>query len=116
MRYEQLIASYTVRHLQEKVSGTGDDLKETEILSGAPGDPTQAKARKYPGFIEYPIDQVEIAADGSTAVDVRYWRVSYSISFVTSTDGSYVKPISKKFGAPIAASELPDPTTVQRAG
>ncbi len=104
-------STYQVRHLLESLDATSFDLQETETLSGVQGNLSEARAKKFDGFVEYPITQQVVLADNSTVVEVKYWRVTYTLNFSTTIEGSFAPAISKKFGAPIAVSEIPQNVT-----
>lgn len=104
--YTTTPSTYTVNHLQESLDGASYVKVENETLSGVQGNLTNARAKQYAGFVEYPITQQIIAPENSTVVEVKYWRVTYSINFSTTTEGSAVPSITKKFGAPISSSEI----------
>lgn len=68
--------AYTVKH--HKQTGTAQDgskeytIAETENKTGTTGENTNAEAKTYEGFTALTITQKQIAADGSTVVDVYY--------------------------------------------
>ncbi len=75
-------ASYTVKHMQEKLDGTYEEVK-TETLTGNVGEMTKAAETEYPGFSlgGVSIEQKEITADGKTEVVIKYFRNTATIYF-----------------------------------
>ena len=111
VEYSKTLYNYTVSHQQEMLAGGSFVTAETETLSGVEGNLTQAAAKVYPGFREYPIDQATIPADNSLVVPVKYWRVRYPISFNTGVEGSAVNSVTRLFGETLDTSILPaEPT------
>lgn len=85
--------NYTVRHWQQSLSWwnnyvhiTGDD----QSLQGTTLSWTNATWKNYPWFVVEPITQQIITWDGSTVVDVKYTRLSYTwtIASVTGITGA----------------------------
>ncbi len=73
---------YTVKHFKEKVTGGYDGVPdETETKTGTTGKDTEAMAKTYPGFITPAVDQKQIAADGSTVINIQYARKEISLIF-----------------------------------
>lgn len=94
--------SYSVHHLREDLSGDYSIL-ETESRTGATGSATQAGARSYPGFTAGAVVQKTILADGSTVVEIRYSRNSYTLNF-DANGGQGGTSGSVKYGAAIGAA------------
>ena len=89
---------YTVKHLQEKVDGSGYEevISDQETLQGTTEQNTSAVAKVYQGFTAKEIEQKQIAPDGSTVVEVKYDRNLITITWVVdgvATEEGY------KFGA-----------------
>ncbi|NMN02071.1 cell wall-binding protein, partial [Bifidobacterium sp. DSM 109963] len=76
-------ASYTVKHYLQNVDGSyPSDPTATETLKGTIGQDTAAVAKTtYTGFTPVAFDQVEVKADGSTEVVVKYTRNEYTVKF-----------------------------------
>ena len=73
--------AYTVKHLIENIDGTYQ-IHQTEPKTGTTGNLTQAEFMTIAHFTPVgSITQVEILADGSTIVELRYSRDSYTVSF-----------------------------------
>ena len=79
-------ASYTVRHLQQNVTGDGYTPVKTETLSGTAGSRTEALAGTYEGFTALPVTQKTVEADGSTVVEIRYDRNTFTVTVVENGD------------------------------
>ena len=84
---------YVVKHLQQSVDGEGYDLVETQTLAGTTDSNTAAAAKSYEGFTADAVTQAKIAGDGSTVVEVKYFRNVYNVTFEanggSSVDGRY---------------------------
>ena len=100
--YQPAEVEFTVKHYQQNVSNDEYTLVDTESKKGytesAVGDNL---GKTYDGFARLLYDTTtEIAADGSTVVEVYYDRNYYLMNF--DLDGGYgVEPIYARFGAPI---------------
>ncbi len=94
---------YTVRHWFQNIDN--DEYAENEDLAktqtGTTNQLTAAVAKDVTGFTAQAIDQKEIAADGSTVVDVYYNRNTYDVTY------AYAE------GTPEDAPELPATATVK---
>ena len=76
--------AYTVKHLQEKLDGSGYSLmsSDTETLHGTTDAATNAQAKSYAGFTAQAIEQKTIAPDGSTVVEIKYNRNTVKITWM----------------------------------
>lgn len=77
-------ADYTVKHIRQALDRsypTSGTLVETEVKSGITGQNTDAQARTCEGFTAQEFTQQTIAADGTTVVEIRYTRNSYTVTF-----------------------------------
>ena len=90
---------YTVNHAQEMLDGTYA-IESTEKLYDYQGELTNAAAKVYEGFTAQSFDQVAINADGSTVVEIKYNRNTYTVTF-DADGGSEVAPQTVKYGATI---------------
>lgn len=79
--------TYTVEHYKQKENSMTYVLTETETLQGSTGALTKAKAKDYTGFHSLTFEQKQIAADGSTVIQIDYNIDSFSIIF-NSNDGT----------------------------
>lgn len=103
-KFEYAEADYTVKHLVERLDGSGYDEKETETgLSGKIGSPTEAAAKDYEGFTPIlPIEQKTVAKDDSDTVEIYYTRNEYTITYnVVNDDPSADRTVTYKYGAPV---------------
>ena len=72
---------YTVEHYTQNLTGNNYTLVKTEDMTGTTDGKTAAAAQNLTGFTPKTIQQVNIAADGSTVVKIYYTRNSYTIKF-----------------------------------
>lgn len=100
--YQPAEVEFTVKHYQQNVSNDEYTLVDTESKKGYTKSPVGSDLGKtYDGFDRLLYDTTtEIAADGSTVVEINYDRKYYLMNF--DLDGGYgVEPIYARFGAPI---------------
>ena len=105
-------AKYTVNHYWQNVDDDNYALYESQELAGEiSAEVGTGLARTYDGFYALPyLAETQIAADGSTVVDIYYNRNYYLLSF--DLDGGYgTEPVYARYGAPIST-----PATPERAG
>ena len=103
-KFEYAEADYTVKHMVERLDGSGYDEKETETgLSGKIGSLTEAAAKDYEGFTPVtPIEQKTVAKDDSDTVEIYYTRNEYTITYnVVNDDPSADRTVTYKYGAPV---------------
>ena len=101
--YRPALVSYTVNHWQQNVDNDDYVQVDTETKTGLTKTAVSGElAKTYEGFYSLLYDTTtEIAADGSTSIDVYYDRYYYLMSF--DLDGGYgVEPIYARYGAPIS--------------
>lgn len=109
--YKPAEVDFTVKHYQQNVSDDKYTLVDTETKKGYTKSAVgEGLARTdYEGF--YPLlydTTMEIAADGSTVVEVYYDRYYYLMNF--DLDGGYgVEPIYARYGAAVSVSEPTKP-------
>lgn len=100
--YSPAEVNYTVKHYQQNVDNDNYVLVETEPKTGLTNSLISANLKKkYDGFtaLNYNND-VKIAADGSTIVEIKYDRNYYMLRL--NLDGGYgVEPIYARYGAAI---------------
>lgn len=101
---------YTVRHLQQNVSGNDYTLVKEASQAGIKGAPTSAVAETYQGFTALPVTQVPIADDNSTVVEIKYNR--NIITLKLKLDGGTITPpleggtfLKGRFDAPVSIAE-----------
>ena len=101
--YQPAEVEFTVKHYQQNVSNDQYTLVDTETKNGFTESLVGSDLDKtYNGFTRLLYDTTtEIAADGSTVVEINYDRKYYLMSF--NLDGGYgVEPIYARYGAPIS--------------
>ncbi len=79
---------YTVEHYTQNLTGNNYTLVKTETMTGTTDGKTAAAAQNLTGFTPKTIQQVNIAADGSTVVKIYYTRNSYTIQFTYGEQAS----------------------------
>lgn len=108
-QWEAVNSTYTVKHLLQNLQDDSytEDEEAAEQKSGTPGTQTAAVAKTYEGFTAKPIAQATIQADGSTVVEIKYDRNTYTVSY-SSTYGE--PPASKpvKYGYVLETEDIPD--------
>lgn len=100
---------YTVKHILQNLDGTYPDTAEaTETKTGTTDTDTAAAAKTFEGFTApQEITQVNIEGDGSAAVEIKYTRNSYTVTFKSGEDVLSTSQV--KFGASVTLPET-DPT------
>lgn len=105
--YKPTNVDYTVIHYQQNLNDDNYTEKERETKQGLTNSTVPEVAKKYDGFYALLYEKPNIAADGSTVVEVYYDRYYYLMNF--NLDGGYgVEPIYARYGAPI--SDVGTPT------
>lgn len=111
--YNPAEVSYTVKHFQQNIANDEYTLVDTETKKGMTEAAVgEGHKKTYEGFTALLYDTTtQIAADGSTVVEIYYDRNYYLLSL--DLDGGYgSEPIYARFGS-AAATIVKDP---QRAG
>ena len=102
---------FTVKHYQQNVSDDKYTLVDTETKKGYTKSPVgeDLASTDYEGFYSLLYDAtMEIAADGSTVVEIYYDRYYYLMNF--DLDGGYgVEPIYARYGAAISVGQPTKP-------
>ncbi len=94
--------AYTVNYYTEDLNGTTYSLYRSDALSGVTGSVAEATEIDIEGFTAPAVmPSGRISADGSMTLAVYYTRNTYTVYFVTG--GSYIDPVSYKYGAAVAA-------------
>ncbi len=99
---------YTVNHYWQNAEDDQYTLHESETLQGLTGSPVGGGLENaYPGFYALLYDEeVAIAADGSTVVEIYYDRNYYLMTF--NLGGGYgVEPVYARYGAAIGEVGTP---------
>ena len=98
--YKPTNVNYTVIHHKQNVDNDGYTEAERETKQGLTKSTVPDVAKTYEGFYALLYEKPNIAADGSTVVEVYYDRYYYLMNF--DLDGGYgVEPIYARYGAPI---------------
>ncbi len=117
--------AYTVKHYKANLDGSYNAAPDaTDNMTGTTGQPTNAAAKTYEGFTAQTFEQIAIAGDGSTVVDIYYTRNIYTLTvkYVGPDDGTFAAPATHteqlKYGAsysvasPAVDGYAPDTATV----
>ena len=98
--YKPTNVNYTVIHYKQNLNDDKYTEAERETKQGLTNSTVQEVAKAYEGFYALLYEKPDIAADGSTVVEVYYDRYYYLMNF--DLDGGYgVEPIYARYGAPI---------------
>ena len=105
---EEKTASYKVEHYQQNIDNVEYTLVEadTETKTGTTDEETSEEAKTYEGFTAKTVEQVEIAADGSSVVKIYYDRKMITLTLTPVKYGKEEK-ITGKYGATV---NVLDPT------
>ena len=100
--YPSPTTPYTVKYFTENLDGTAYSLYRTDSLSGSTGAAVSANSISIDGFTApATMPSGRISADGKMVLEAYYSRNTYTVYFVTN--GTYIDPVSYKFGATVAA-------------
>ena len=105
-KWEAAEVTYTVKHMQQNVSGEGYTQESVETLKGLTGAQTAAEAKTYTGFTAQTFEQKTITADGNTIVEIYYNRNEITVTIDTA-NGSDATTVTVLYGATIAEPEQP---------
>ncbi|MDD6021061.1 MAG: InlB B-repeat-containing protein, partial [Oscillospiraceae bacterium] len=73
---------YTVIYLQQNLDNDEYTVAETAQLTGTTGDKAAVEIKSYNGFeVVSSYDNIIIAADGSTVIEVKYDRLTYTVNY-----------------------------------
>ena len=98
--YKPTNVNYTVIHYQQNLDNDNYTIAETETRQGETKSTVPEVAKDYDGFYALLYERPEIAADGSTVVEIYYDRNYYLVNF--DLGGGYgVEPIYARYGTPI---------------
>ncbi|MBE5762624.1 MAG: Ig-like domain-containing protein [Clostridiales bacterium] len=89
---------YVVQHYKQNVTATGYDLAYEDNLTGTTGELTEAVAKNYTGFQAQTFSQEAIAGDGSTIIEIRYKRETFTITW-NNWNGNFIKNTTVRFEA-----------------
>ena len=104
-------STYTVKHLLQNLQDDNysEDEEAAEQKTGTYGTQTAAAAKTYEGFTAKSFEQETIQADGSTVVEIKYDRNTYTLSY-SSTYGEPPESKPVKYGYILTTADLPDLT------
>lgn len=98
--YKPTNVDYTVIHYQQNLNDDKYTEVERETKQGLTNSTVPDVANTYAGFYALLYEKPNIAADGSTVVEIYYDRYYYLMNF--DLDGGYgVEPIYARYGTPI---------------
>lgn len=98
--YKPTNVNYTVIHYQQNLDDDNYREVERETKQGLTNSTVPEVAKTYEGFYALLYEKPNIAADGSTVVEIYYDRYYYLMNF--DLDGGYgVEPIYARYGTPI---------------
>ena len=104
--YKPTNVDYTVIHYQQNLDNDNYTEEARETKQGLTNSTVPDVAKTYDGFYALLYEKPNIAADGSTLVEVYYDRYYYLMNF--DLDGGYgVEPIYARYGAPIRYEGTP---------
>ena len=99
--YKPTNVNYTVIHYQQNLNDDKYTEVERETKQGLTNSTVPEVAKTYEGFYALLYEKPDIAADGSTVVEIYYDRYYYLMNF--DLDGGYgVEPIYARYGTPIS--------------
>ncbi len=102
--YRPTNVDYTVIHYHQNLNDDNYSEFERETLEGLTKSTVPEVANSYDGFYALLYEKPEIAADGSTVVEIYYDRYYYLMNFELA--GGYgVEPIYARYGTPISVGE-----------
>lgn len=98
--YKPTNVDYTVIHYQQNLDNDNYTEVKRETKQGLTNSTVPDVAKSYEGFYALLYEKPNIAADGSTVVEIYYDRYYYLMNF--DLDGGYgVEPIYARYGTPI---------------
>ena len=77
--------AYTVKHYWQNIDDDEYTLHDTESLTGTTGAHVTPSVKTYTGFNSPSTQTVTISADGSTVVEYRYTRQTYTVNLQVGT-------------------------------
>lgn len=95
---------YVVKHFYQNLDGRYPNTPEVANMTGKTGEYTKAEVIEREGFTSKSFVQSEIAADGSTEVEIYYDRDKHYVYFNTG-EGSYVDAVEAMYGASVIVSD-----------
>ena len=101
--------AYTVEHYQQNIIDDEYILAETDTETGTTDEDTSATAKDYAGFTAKTIEQMKIAANGSTVVKIYYDRKEITLT-LNLNGGEGKTEITGKYGADATTPANPTKT------
>ncbi len=109
--------NYTVKHLQQSLEDASvytEVTADAETKQGYTEAQTDAAAKTYEGFTAQSITQQTILADGSTVVEIRYDRNTFTVTFTglkgDETEKTFTVPYGSKVTDVDGGSAFAEPT------
>ena len=104
--YKPTNVDYKVIHYQQNVGNDEYTVIEEENKQGMTDSPVPEVAKEYEGFYSLLYERPNIAADGSTVIEVYYDRYYYLMTFDLD-EGFGTEPIYARYGAKIGTVNEP---------
>ena len=101
--------TYKVEHYQQNIIDDEYILAETDTETGTTDEDTFATAKDYAGFTAKTIEQMKIAANGSTVVKIYYDRKEITLT-LNLNGGEGKTEITGKYGADVTTLANPTKT------
>ena len=95
---------YVSKHWQQNADDDGYTLVATDKHTGITDTDTNVVAHKYSGFTAQGFDQIVIAGDESTVIDVYYDRNYYDIKWL-DYEGKTIATTNQRYGAAIEETD-----------
>lgn len=90
---------YTVKHLWQNVEDDDYTEHESEGMTGTTEASTAATAKEYTGFTAQDFSQGTIVGEGTSVVEIRYNRNTYTITWVDGDGNTVEMDENVKYGA-----------------
>lgn len=105
--YKPTNVNYTVIHYKQNINDDNYTIESTKTVQGLTASQVPEVAKTFEGFYSLLYERPNIAADGSTIIEIYYDRFYYLMNF--DMDGGYgTEPVYARYGAEIGTVE--DPT------
>lgn len=100
-------AEYTVKHYYQNLENEGYAAPVVRTVEGDIDAYTEAVAENKTGFTCTGVPQYEIAADGTTIVEIYYDRNYYTVVFDVNGGINGPKPVYAKYGTELTVDRVP---------
>lgn len=97
----QIDTNYVVKHYKQNIDGTYNTIPDDiDNLTGTTNTSTKASLKNYEGFTSPGLTQTTIKGDGSTVIELKYIRNSYTVttSVNNTSAGSVTSSKSYEYG------------------